>query len=98
MKCHARIEDVHTKVINKELWEKKPGAIPACTDCHPPHKVEMQNIIATISDKTCLKCHEDQNLHMMVDNDTISLNVDVADLAISSHKNNQNNNCDQEMY
>ncbi len=87
MKCHARIEDVHTKVINKELWEKKPGAIPACTDCHPPHKVEMQNIIATISDKTCLKCHEDQNLHMMVGNDTISLNVDVRDLAVSSHKN-----------
>ena len=23
MQCHARIEDVHTKVINKELWEKK---------------------------------------------------------------------------
>jgi predicted CXXCH cytochrome family protein len=87
MKCHARIEDVHTKVINREQWEKKPGAIPACTSCHPPHKVERQNIIASISDKTCLKCHEDQNLHMLVDNDTISLNVDVADLAISSHKN-----------
>jgi predicted CXXCH cytochrome family protein len=86
MKCHARIEDVHTKVINKELWEAKPGAIPACTACHPPHKVEMQNIIASISDKTCLTCHEDENLHMVVDNEEISLNVDVAELAVSAHK------------
>lgn len=87
MKCHARIEDVHTKVINKEQWEKKPGAIPACTSCHPPHKVERQNIVASISDKSCLKCHVDHNLHMIVENDTVSLNVNVADLAISSHKN-----------
>ncbi len=86
MKCHARIEDVHVKVINKELWEKKPGAIPACKDCHPPHKVEMQNILTTISDKTCLKCHEDEALHMVVDNKEISLNVNVTELAESAHK------------
>ena len=86
MKCHARIEDVHTKVINQELWEEKPGAIPACTSCHPPHKVEMQNIIAAISDKSCLKCHEDENIHRIVNNEEISLNVDIADLAVSAHK------------
>lgn len=86
MKCHARIEDVHVKVINQELWEKKPGAIPACTSCHPPHKVELKNVIANISDKTCLKCHEDQNLHKMVDNKQVSMNVNVGDLAVSAHK------------
>ncbi len=86
MKCHARIEDVHVKVINKELWEKKPGAIPACTSCHPPHKVEMQNIISTISDKTCLKCHENEGVHKTVNNEDISLKVDVTDLAVSVHK------------
>ena len=66
MKCHARIETVHVKVINQELWEKKPGAIPACTDCHPPHNVEMQNILTTISDKTCLACHENTDKVMTV--------------------------------
>ena len=87
MKCHARIEDVHVKVINTELWEKKPGAIPACTDCHPPHKVEFQNVVNVISDQTCLKCHEDKNIHKVVDGKEIPLNVDVLDLANSSHKN-----------
>ncbi len=87
MKCHARIEDVHVKVINKELWEEKPGAIPACSACHPPHKVEMKNIIATITDKTCLKCHDDENIHMIKNNEEISLSVDVTDLAVSAHKN-----------
>jgi predicted CXXCH cytochrome family protein len=87
MKCHARIEDVHVKVINKELWEKKPGAIPACTDCHPPHKVEMQNIIANISDKTCLTCHENEGIHKMVDGQQVSLSVNVNDLVGSAHNN-----------
>lgn len=86
MKCHARIEDVHIKVINKELWEKKPGAIPACTACHPPHKVELKNLISTISDNTCLKCHEKSETHKMVDNKPVSLKVNVSDLAGSIHK------------
>lgn len=87
MKCHARIEDVHVKVINKELWESKPGAIPACTSCHPPHKVEFQNVVANISDKTCLKCHDNESTHKMVDGKAVSLKVNVGDLAVSTHKN-----------
>lgn len=87
MKCHARIEDVHTKVINKTLWESKPGAIPACTACHPPHKVELKNLIATISDKTCLKCHENSETHKIVNNQAVSLKVDVSELAVSTHQN-----------
>jgi len=86
MKCHARIEDVHTKVINKELWEEKPGAIPACTSCHPPHKVELKNLISTISDNTCLKCHENEATHKIVGDKKVSLKVNVMDLASSSHK------------
>ncbi len=38
-KCHARIEDVHQKVIRGELWEKQPNLIPACVDCHQPHEI-----------------------------------------------------------
>jgi len=87
MQCHARIEDVHTKVINKELWESKPGAIPACTSCHPSHKVELKNLISTIADNTCLKCHASSDTHKTIDNKVVSLKVEVGDLAASSHKN-----------
>jgi len=87
MKCHSRIEDVHVKVINKELWEKSPGAIPACTDCHPPHKVELQNILANISDKTCLECHEQPDIYKVVDGEQVSLNVDINEFVNSAHNN-----------
>lgn len=58
MKCHVRIEEVHKKVIKSELWEKSPGAVPSCSDCHPPHKVEYQKIEEVIPNKACLKCHQ----------------------------------------
>lgn len=85
MTCHAKIEEVHVKVIKGELWEKKPGAIPACTDCHPPHTVNRQNIVVTISDRTCLKCHEKEDVHKTVDGKKVSLKVNKADLANSVH-------------
>jgi len=87
MKCHARIEDVHVKIINKTLWEKSPGAVPACTDCHPPHKVELKNVLENISDKTCLVCHEKDGVHKIVDGNQVSLKVDVNNIASSVHKN-----------
>jgi len=86
MACHMEIEKVHTKIIKEELWEKEPGAIPACTDCHPPHKVNSQNIVNTISDRACLKCHEEAGVHKMVDDSVVSLVVDKADIANSVHK------------
>ncbi len=87
MKCHAEIEKVHTKIIKKELWEKKPGAIPACTDCHIPHKVDVQNIVNTISDKACLKCHDKPDVHKIVNDSVISLTVTQEDISNSVHKN-----------
>ena len=86
MTCHARIEEVHVKVIKGELWEREPGAIPACTDCHPPHKVSRQNIVVTISDRTCLKCHEQDDVHKVVDDENISLKVDKSELSNSVHR------------
>lgn len=87
MKCHARIEQVHKKIIKGQLWEEKPGAIPACTDCHIPHKVNIQNIVATISDRSCLRCHSKQDIHKTVNDSVISLQVDKTDLSNSVHKN-----------
>jgi len=87
MKCHAEIEEVHTKIIKKELWEKEPGSIPACTDCHPPHKVNVQIIVNTISDRSCLKCHEKEDVHKVVNDSIISLKVNKEDIANSVHNN-----------
>ncbi|MBN1338847.1 MAG: cytochrome c3 family protein [Bacteroidales bacterium] len=87
MQCHAEIEKVHTKIIRKELWEKEPGAIPACTDCHPPHKVNIQNIVNTISDRSCLHCHEKQGIHKVVGDTVFSLLVNKEDITNSVHKN-----------
>ena len=58
MKCHVQIERTHKKVIKDELWEKEPGAVPSCTACHPPHKVEYEKVETTISNQSCLKCHD----------------------------------------
>lgn len=87
MKCHTRIEETHTKVIRGELWESDPNSIPSCSACHPPHKVEVQDITARISDKTCMKCHGKEDVHKMVDGERVSLFVDAIELPNSVHKN-----------
>jgi hypothetical protein len=86
MRCHAQIEDVHTKVIRGELWEKAPGAIPACTDCHVPHRVRKEVTELTISDRNCLKCHEQAHLYSYENGDTLLVTVSASDLAASAHK------------
>jgi cytochrome b subunit of formate dehydrogenase len=87
MKCHSKIEDVHEKVIRGELWEKQPGAIPACTDCHLPHKVRKEVIALTISDRDCLKCHEKEDVFKIADGDTLSMTVNDEEVKHSVHGN-----------
>ncbi len=87
MQCHSRIEQVHVKVIRGELWEDRPGAIPACTDCHIPHKVRKEIVSLTMSDRDCLKCHERTDLRHSAAGDTLSLTVRKDDLAASVHQN-----------
>lgn len=86
-KCHVNIEKVHVKVIRGELWEKAPGAIPACTDCHQPHKVKKANLVARSSDRECLSCHAKEDVHKTVDGKVISLTVHREDIQSSVHKN-----------
>ncbi|UCF78288.1 MAG: cytochrome c3 family protein [Candidatus Eiseniibacteriota bacterium] len=87
MKCHSRIEEVHLKVIRGELWEAEPGAIPACTDCHLPHKVRKESMAINVSDRACLKCHETDDVHKVVDGKRVSLTVGKDDLSGSVHRN-----------
>lgn len=56
-KCHVGIEEVHRKVIKGELWEKQAHILPACVDCHQPHKVRKVFYDQGASDRDCLRCH-----------------------------------------
>jgi cytochrome b subunit of formate dehydrogenase len=87
MQCHSRIEEVHIQVIRGELWEKEPGAIPACTDCHLPHKVRKEIVALTVSDRDCMKCHGEPGVFKVVDGDTLSMTVDKESIDHSVHEN-----------
>jgi predicted CXXCH cytochrome family protein len=88
MTCHVRIEQTHKKVVRNELWEKEPGAVPSCSDCHPPHIVEFQSIEKTVSNKVCLACHDVANTtkRPIFKGDSI-IPVDISHLANSVHLN-----------
>jgi cytochrome b subunit of formate dehydrogenase len=87
MKCHSRIEDVHEKIIRGELWETAPGAVPACTDCHLPHRVRKEIVAFTLSDRECLKCHQEPDVVKVAGADTLSMQVDQAVIKASVHAN-----------
>jgi len=88
MRCHARIEQVHAKIIRGELWEKTPGAVPACTDCHVPHKVRKEILSITLSNRDCLSCHADPSLHRTSPAGEIeAMYVDAAVVEASVHTN-----------
>jgi hypothetical protein len=58
--CHAQIEVVHRKVIKGELWEKEAHVLPACIDCHQPHRVRKVFYTQGMADADCLKCHQEK--------------------------------------
>ena len=49
---------MHRKVIKGELWEKEAHVLPACVDCHQPHKIRKVFYTQGMADADCLKCHE----------------------------------------
>ena len=80
-KCHAQIEIVHRKVIRGELWEKQAHMIPACVDCHSPHKVRRVFYPQGMADRDCLSCHSKPELR----NARAPLFVNAEELAKSRH-------------
>ena len=60
--CHALIEQVHAQVIEGELWEKEPHKIPACVDCHQPHRIRRVFYDTGVSIGECMQCHADPDL------------------------------------
>ncbi len=87
MQCHTLIEQVHLKVIRGELWEKKPALIPACIDCHSPHKIRRVFYTDTMDDKFCMTCHSNHQLVRQQDGKIDSLYVDKNTLLNSAHAN-----------
>jgi hypothetical protein len=82
-KCHAAIEEVHRKVIKGELWEKKANVLPACIDCHQPHKIRKVFYDQGMADKDCMRCHQDPGIKAA--RDGRSLFVDTSKMTGSRH-------------
>ena len=83
--CHGQIEIVHRKVIEGNLWAEDPGKIPACVDCHAPHKIRNVFYPDGLADKDCLTCHSQSDLTMTRDGNTVSLYVDEEAYEGSAH-------------
>ena len=82
-KCHAQIELVHRKVIKGELWEKEAHTLPACVDCHQPHKIRKVFYDQGMADRDCLRCHENKDIKAKKDGRSLFVQVD--DLNHSRH-------------
>jgi hypothetical protein len=81
--CHAEIEAVHRKIIRGELWEKELDVLPACVDCHQPHKARKVFYDQGMADRDCLICHSRPAI--VSADDGRPLSVEAADLAGSRH-------------
>ncbi len=86
--CHAQIEKVHVKVIEGKLWEKEPHKIPACVDCHQPHKVRRVVYEEIYTDDYCMECHNNKNLQYTIEGKRKSLYVNLEEFKNSVHKEN----------
>jgi hypothetical protein len=81
-RCHAEIEQVHRKIIRGELWEKEAHVLPACVDCHQPHKIRRVFYDQGASDRDCMRCHGKRDLK---GSDGRSLFVDQSEVQRSRH-------------
>jgi cytochrome b subunit of formate dehydrogenase/uncharacterized protein with PIN domain len=93
--CHTQIEQVHRKVIRGELWEKEAHVLPACVDCHQPHKVRKVFYEQGFADSDCLRCHAQKDLRRTRDGK--SLYVDATELMHSRHQKVSCSQCHSEV-
>ncbi len=83
--CHGQIERVHRKVIEGRLWIEEPSKIPACVDCHAPHKIRRVFYPDGLANKDCLTCHGQRDLSMTRDGQDVSLYIDERVFSSSAH-------------
>ena len=86
--CHAKIEEVHDKIIEGKHWKTNKKVIPSCVECHSPHKIIRKNELKTgAANRNCFSCHFDKNLKRTVDGKDQSLFVDKKQFNLSIHAN-----------
>ena len=88
-KCHSQIETVHRKIIRGALWEKEANVLPACIDCHQPHKIRNVFYTQGMADADCMHCHSDPKLRRARDGQSLFVNTD--ELSHSVHTVNDRN-------
>ena len=93
-KCHSQIEAVHRKTIRGEMWEKQANVLPACIDCHQPHKIRRVFYAQGAADADCLRCHSDEKLKS---SDGRPLFVKESDHASSRHSKIACSQCHSEV-
>lgn len=74
-KCHAEIEAVHRKVIKGEMWEKQAHVLPACVDCHQPHKARRVFYDQGMADADCMRCHGESSIRSTLDGRSLTVNL-----------------------
>jgi hypothetical protein len=94
-KCHAQIEAVHRKVVRGELWEKEANVLPACVDCHQPHKARRVFYDQGMADADCMKCHGNPGLRAAQGGRSLFVNAD--ELRGSTHAKKACSQCHSEV-
>lgn len=94
-KCHSLIEAVHRKIIRGELWEKEANVLPACVDCHQPHKIRNVFYSQGMADADCLHCHADEKLRRARDGQ--SMYVNLGEVSHSRHSKIACSQCHSEV-
>jgi hypothetical protein len=74
-KCHSQIEVVHRKTIRGELWEKQANVLPACPDCHQPHKIRNVFYELGMANADCMRCHSNEKLRRTSDGQSMYVNL-----------------------
>jgi len=74
-KCHSQIEVVHRKTIRGELWEKQANVLPACPDCHQPHKIRNVFYEQGMANADCMRCHANEKLRRVRDGKSMYVNL-----------------------
>ncbi|MGD0790716.1 MAG: hypothetical protein ABR920_02995 [Terriglobales bacterium] len=94
-KCHSQIEVVHRKTIRGELWEKQANVLPACPDCHQPHKIRNVFYEQGMANADCLRCHADEKLRRA--HDGKSMYVSAGEVSHSRHNKIACSQCHSEV-
>ena len=83
--CHAKIKDLHSKVLSPVFQKSRSGSIPECGGCHALHAKRKVFPNETFNDNYCLGCHSSGNAPVAGIPD--SLKISIGDIDSSAHKN-----------